>query len=98
MLLLWQQHGLRRKASVISHSRLLSGLIARRPIAEIQRQKAEKIKKIAEKQANNQVSTVATKAARVSKNTEELPQYVEQTPYGEKKSGHPRQCQLFVHC
>jgi len=55
--------------------------------AEKERQKAEKAKKFAEKQAKKQTGAgEAAKAVKVAKTTEEIPKYVEKTPEGEKKS------------
>ncbi|KAI0004740.1 tRNA synthetases class I-domain-containing protein [Xylariaceae sp. FL0662B] len=53
---------------------------------EKERQKAEKVKKFAEKQAKKNASNTATaKATKEHKNAGELSKYIEQTPYGEKK-------------
>jgi len=62
-------------------------LINPHPAAEKDRQKAEKAKKLAEKQAKKHAGIAATpKAAKIPNHADELSKYVEQTPEGEKKS------------
>lgn len=68
------------------------------PTAEKERQKAEKAKRFAEKQAKKQAGVATTtKAATALKDADALPKYVEQTPYGEKK-GWLRQSSLLWAC
>ena len=69
------------------------------PVAEKERQKAEKAKKFAEKQVKKLATPKAApkQVAASTPSAEQLPKYVEQTPVGEKKSEPPRRA-CDVNC
>lgn len=69
-----------------------SNMVADERIVEKERVKAEKAKKFAEKQAKLATAQSLTQSSKTSekknkaKNEEQLPEYVEETPKGQKKS------------